>query len=145
MLYPFLVLGEQLQGKVGKNIFYNLSRDCILINLYAPAECTVSALYLRLEATDTNIPQMVPLGRGLPGREVPLLDNYGQQVIPDGRSVGEIFLGGVGIFNGYLNNPDETARVLIQLPRKSGVFYRIGDLGMINAQGQIVFVGRVDF
>ena len=56
-----------------------------LINFFAPAECTVSALYLKLEAVDTHVPQMVPVGRCLPGCKVALLDDYGQQVIPNGR------------------------------------------------------------
>jgi iturin family lipopeptide synthetase A len=81
----------------------------------------------------------------MPGRQVMMLDDYRQQIIPDGQSIGEIYLGGVSIFTGYLNQPEENARVLVRLPQRDGVFYRTGDLGKINIQGQIVFVGRVDF
>ncbi len=81
----------------------------------------------------------------MPGRQVLVLDDYGQQIIPDGRSIGEIYLGGVSIFSGYLNQPEESARVLVRLPQRDGVFYRTGDWGKINTQGQVVFVGRVDF
>jgi hypothetical protein len=144
MGYVFRFLGEQLQGKIAKNLLNYLSPDCSLINVYAPAECTVFALYCKLKACD-NIPEIVPIGRPMPGRQVNLLDDYGQQIIPDGRSIGEIYLGGVSIFSGYLNQPEESARVLVRLPQRDGVFYRTGDLGKINIQGEIVFVGRVDF
>jgi hypothetical protein len=92
-----------------------------------------------------GIPEIVPVGRPMPGRQVMVLDDYGQQIIPDGRSIGEIYLGGVSIFSGYLNQPEESARVLVRLPQRDGVFYRTGDWGKINTQGQVVFVGRVDF
>jgi hypothetical protein len=81
----------------------------------------------------------------MPGRQVMMLDDYRQQIIPDGQSIGEIYLGGVSIFSGYLNQPEESARVLVRLPQRDGLFYRTGDLGKINTQGQIVFIGRVDF
>jgi hypothetical protein len=81
----------------------------------------------------------------MPGRQVLVLDDYHQQVMPDGRAIGEIYLGGVGIFSGYLNQPEESARVFIRFPEKDNVFYRTGDLAKINTQGQIVFIGRADF
>ena len=133
--------GEQLPGQVVRSIFNHLSPGCSLLNIYAPAECTVSAVYQRVESVDGEI----PIGRCLPGRQVALLDTYGQPVIPDGRSVGELYLGGVGVFGGYLNRPEDSARVLVRLPNRDGVFYRTGDLGKINARGQLIFTGRVDF
>jgi hypothetical protein len=137
--------GEQLQGKTVKSLLSHLSDSCLLINIYAPAECTISALVYKIQAADRNIPEIVPIGRCLPGRKVLVLDTYGQQVIPDGRNTGEIFLGGVGIFSGYLNDHEASERVLVRLPNADGVFYRTGDLGRITSEGQLVFVGRIDF
>ncbi|CAF1461540.1 unnamed protein product, partial [Adineta ricciae] len=137
--------GEQLQGKVVKTIFRHLQPTCVLANIYAPAESTVSALYYKIESHDTDLPEIIPIGRCLPGRIVLVLDNYGQQVLPDGRNVGEIFLGGVGIFSGYLNDPQASERVLIRLPNTDDVFYRTGDLARMTLDGQLVFVGRKDF
>ena len=116
-----------------------------MVNIYAPAECTVSALYYKIETHDTDVPETVPIGQCLPGRRVLVLDNYGQAVIPDGKNTGEIFLGGAGVFPGYLNDSQATERVLVRFPNTDGVFYRTGDLSRITSQGQLVFVGRVDF
>ena len=53
--------------------------------------------------------------------------------------------GGVGVFHGYLNrSAEENGRVLLRLSGRDGLFYRTGDLGKINAQGEIVLTGRVD-
>ena len=123
----------------------HLDNSCLLINIYAPAECTISALIYKLLPTDDNIPEIIPIGRCLPGRKVLVLNQWGEQVIPDGRQIGEIFLGGVGIFSGYLSDPQASERVLIRLPNIEGVFYRTGDLARINPDGQLVFVGRKDF
>jgi hypothetical protein len=98
-----------------------------------------------MKAGNDAIPEIVPIGRCLPGRKVFLLDRYGQQIIPDGRNTGEIFLGGIGIFNGYLNKPEESVRVLVRLPNIDGIFYRTGDIGKITCDGELVFVGRTDF
>jgi aryl carrier-like protein len=98
-----------------------------------------------VKSIDKNIAESIPIGRCLPGRKVFILDNYGQQIIPDGRNTGEIFLGGIGIFGGYLNKPEESARVLVRLPNIDGIFYRTGDIGKINCDGELVFVGRTDF
>ncbi|CAF1270471.1 unnamed protein product [Adineta ricciae] len=137
--------GEQLQRKAASSLFRYLPKSCCLANIYAPAECTISALAYRMQATDSIIPEIVPIGRCLPGRKVLVLDNYGQQVLPDGRHIGEIFLGGVGIFSGYLDDPQASERVLVQIPNVDGVFYRTGDLARITSDGQLVFVGRKDF
>ncbi|CAF5021252.1 unnamed protein product, partial [Rotaria sp. Silwood1] len=98
-----------------------------------------------MKSIDRNIPDIVPIGRCLPGRKVFVLDKYGQQIMPDGRNIGEIFLGGIGIFSGYHNQPEESARVLVRLSDSDDIFYRTGDLGKINCNGELLFVGRTDF
>jgi hypothetical protein len=138
-------LGEQLQGNIARALIRHLSNQCVIVNLYAPAECTIAAFYYRIVSADMDIPAFVPIGRCLPGRTAAILDFYGQQIIPDGRSTGEIFIGGIGIFAGYLNRPEDTARVLVDLPHRHGVFYRTGDIGRMTCQGELVFVGRTDF
>ena len=89
--------------------------------------------------------RLVPIGRCLPGRKLFVLDNHGQLIIPDGRNTGEILLGGIGIFTGYLNKPEENLRVLVRLSHNDGVFYRTGDLAKITSDGQVIFAGRTDF
>ena len=63
--------------------------------------------------------------------------------------VGEIGIGGIGVAEGYLNRPDLTKAKFIDdflaLPNNpSGRIYRTGDLGRINQDGEIEFLGRLD-
>jgi len=62
---------------------------------------------------------------------------------------GEIGIGGIGVAEGYFNRPELTAARFIEdflaLPNNpSGRIYRTGDLGRINEDGEIEFLGRID-
>jgi long-chain acyl-CoA synthetase len=51
--------------------------------------------------------------------------------------VGEICIRGPNIFQGYLNNPEETARAFW------GDWFRSGDMGMIDRDGYLFIVDRL--
>ena len=71
---------EQLTSQIVKSIFHHLS-----------PECTISALHFPMKSFgEEEIPEIVPIGRCFLGRQAALLDSYGLQIIPDGRSVGEL-------------------------------------------------------
>lgn len=56
---------------------------------------------------------------------------------PDETGRGEIVVRGPGVFSGYLDNPQETARAFT-----ADGFFRTGDLGRIDAEGFLTVVGR---
>lgn len=56
---------------------------------------------------------------------------------------GDLFIGGVGLANGYNNDAEKTNVAFINHP-KLGRIYRTGDLGRLNAEGYIEFLGRSD-
>jgi non-ribosomal peptide synthetase-like protein len=63
--------------------------------------------------------------------------------------VGEICIGGVGVARGYVKRPDEDRQRFVTLPATNGNghvrrFYRTGDLGRLDAEGNIEFRGRAD-
>ncbi|UJR38878.1 hypothetical protein I4U23_031546 [Adineta vaga] len=116
--------------------------------MFAPAECTISALYHIIIVENQNIhtlPSIIPLGRPLPGRYAFVFDDFQQQIVPDGKAIGELYLGGIGIFKGYFNRRDETKQVLLKLPVCEDSVYETGDLAKISEDGDIIFVGRKDF
>lgn len=55
---------------------------------------------------------------------------------PDAEGVGEIVVRGDNVMQGYYNNPEETAKVLID------GWYHTGDLGYFNDAGYLVISGR---
>nr|WP_293083261.1 thioesterase domain-containing protein [Okeania sp. SIO3B5] len=61
--------------------------------------------------------------------------------------LGELYIGGVGVANGYLNRPEMTAEKFISDPfsdRKESRLYKTGDLARYLPDGNIEFIGRID-
>ena len=56
--------------------------------------------------------------------------------------VGELWAHGANVMRGYLGDPEETARVLVE-DEEGKVWYRTGDLFSIDAEGFLFFQGRV--
>jgi non-ribosomal peptide synthetase-like protein len=113
-----------------------------MVNTYGPTEATVIATY-----TDLLPGKPVTIGCAVPGYSVYLLD-YQMQPVAGGEA-GEIWIGGPGVARGYLGLPGSTeARFLpdpfapADLPDSR--IYRTGDLGRIDSEGNIEFLGRAD-
>ncbi len=120
-----------------------------MFNSYGPTEATVSA-------------SLAPLRLGEPVTIGTPLPNYGLLIIDanaDGRSeqamtllarglTGELCITGPGLADGYLGRPDLTAEKFLPNPWASGQFdarlYRTGDLARIEANGDVVCLGRSD-
>lgn len=114
-----------------------------LINLYGPSETTMTKTYHLVTPADADR-ETVPVGLPIPGTEVLLLDEYGEEC-PLGE-VGEIHLRTRHGTLGYLNDPDATA---ISFGRVAGggpgeVVYRTGDFGFLLPDGELEFLGRSD-
>ncbi|WP_229347995.1 Pls/PosA family non-ribosomal peptide synthetase [Streptomyces sp. UNOB3_S3] len=113
------------------------------LNVYGPTEATVTATWTLL---DPDRP--VTIGVPLPTYAVVLLAPRENTALPPG-TMGEIAIAGTGLANGYLNRPDLTERAFVPdflgIPdNPSGRIYRTGDLGRINAHGEIEHHGRID-
>ena len=103
-----------------------------------------------MSATWTQLRSGAPvtIGVPLPTYSVVILDPEEDRVLPAGQA-GEIGIGGIGLAKGYLNLPDRTAAAFVPdfagLPdNPSGRIYRTGDLGRINAAGEVEHHGRID-
>lgn len=84
-----------------------------------------------------------PIGRALPGAQVSLRDPSGRQV-PVGE-LGEIWVSGDGVADGYLGDPRRTARAFVPDPgSRGGRAYRSGDLARLGADGILYYEGRID-
>lgn len=115
-------------------------------NAYGPTEACVQALVAEHVRPGDD---PVTIGRPLPGVHAWVLD-VRQHPVPDGAA-GELHLGGDGLSTGYLDRPAETAKAfpLLRLPCSDGAWrcervYRTGDRVRRQADGQYVFLGRVD-
>lgn len=72
---------------------------------------------------------------------VRLYDEH-QNLVPVGV-VGEVYFSGAGITQGYLNRTELTAEKFVVIDGQR--FYRMGDVGRFDADGNLELLGRADF
>jgi MGT family glycosyltransferase len=116
------------------------SKDRSMINAYGPTETTIVAT-LSEPLCGRVVP---PIGRSIRNTKVYVLD-AGLQPVPIGV-LGELYVAGPCLAHGYLNLPDLTAEHFIANPfgAPGSRMYRTGDLVRWNADGSLVFLGRLD-
>jgi amino acid adenylation domain-containing protein len=115
-----------------------------VVNNYGPTECTVVATSIALSEQEYGN-QRPAIGRAIDNTDVYILDSKMERV--SGETIGEIYIGGAGLAEGYLNDPVLTAERFIKNPFSTDAgerLYRTGDLGCFLPDGQIAFHGRVD-
>ncbi|KAG0340962.1 hypothetical protein BG005_003096, partial [Podila minutissima] len=115
-----------------------------LINGYGPTETTTFATTYKALNTDRQL-ERLPIGRPIGNTRVYVLDKH-RNPLPIG-AVGELYVGGPGIANGYLNRPDLTAERFLSDPfsKDEGArMYKTGDLVRYLRDGNLVFMGRND-
>jgi len=109
-----------------------------IINTYGPTEATVGATYGHCFPG-----KPIHIGRPLPGYRCHILDEHNQE-----SDRGELAISGIGVATGYLNNPEASEAKFITNPFATGdddrILYRTGDLAAWDADGNIVWLGRLD-
>jgi amino acid adenylation domain-containing protein len=137
-----------------------------LINAYGVSEATIDSTYFEAEQLKLSGDyRLVPIGRPFSNTQIYLLDNN-LQPVPIGVW-GEIYLGGVSLARGYLNNPELTAEKfisypllpvgairacvaavgispLLKSPPQNEKLYKTGDKARYFPDGNIEFSERID-
>ena len=110
-----------------------------LINAYGPTEnAVISTCYPINELPSGDI----PIGKTISGSTCYVVSKLGNLLpinIP-----GELWVGGLGVANGYINNEALTNEVFISNPFAEGKLYKTGDLVRISKDGNIHFISRMD-
>ncbi|MDF6018169.1 non-ribosomal peptide synthetase [Streptomyces sp. JH34] len=120
--------------------------DRFLVNAYGPTETTVCATMSAFQHADGPLApdRAVPIGVPVDGTRVHVLDDRLRPVPPG--VTGELHVAGEGVARGYHGRPALTASRFVADPF-SGTgerMYRTGDLVRWTADGQLVYVSRVD-
>ncbi|MBI4747841.1 MAG: amino acid adenylation domain-containing protein [Acidobacteria bacterium] len=118
------------------------------INGYGPTEATVTCIAYAPPAWSPEMETWteLPIGRPMANVQAYILDRN-LQLVPIGVP-GELCIGGDGLARGYLNRPELTAEKFIPNPFSSDPtarLYRTGDLTRYLPDGNIEFLGRIDF
>ncbi|KAL4913035.1 hypothetical protein BDW62DRAFT_205920 [Aspergillus aurantiobrunneus] len=138
--YPNLqavyLVGEQVSQAVNDQ----WAEKTTLYNMYGPTEATCGATIKRLRPG-----QKVTIGHANPSTRIYILDRN-RRLAPPGV-VGQIFLAGVQVSNGYLHQPQLTAERFFADSVCRGLgeqMYATGDLGYWTKDGELVCLGRND-
>jgi len=115
--------GEALPVDLQNRFFATL--DCGLHNLYGPTEAAIDVSYWACDRNANGA--SVPIGRPVANTQLYIVDAAGQPV-PVGVP-GELWIGGIQVARGYVNQPALTAERFIADP----------------FNGVIEFLGRIDF
>ncbi len=147
-----LVLGGEATGWDLIKKLLSLAPDCAIFNHYGPTETTVGVTTYRLAQDQPkrkmkdNGQTTIPLGRPMANIQIYLLDSY-RQPVPIGVP-GELYISGNSLGRGYLNRPDLTAEKFIPNPfsdKPGAGLYKTGDLARYLPDGNIEFLGRIDY
>lgn len=115
--------------------------NCPVWNTYGPTEATVEAIATTVHP---NLESTVPIGRPVANTTVRVLDSW-LRPVPTGV-IGELYLGGAQLADGYIGRHDLTAERFIADPYNTdgSRLYRTGDLVKWNNTGQLEYLGRAD-
>ncbi|HEU4508039.1 MAG TPA: amino acid adenylation domain-containing protein [Pyrinomonadaceae bacterium] len=137
-----VVGGEALSSQLARGIQDGLGSDVEIYNEYGPTEATVGCMIYRYQPAPAER-AMVPIGRPAANMQIYILD---ERLNPVADYVeGEIYIGGVGVAEGYQGRAEQTAERFVGNPFRQGErMYRSGDMGRRLANGEVEFLGRRD-
>ena len=138
--YVFTI-GEALKQETVR-AFYKHIEGAKLENVYGPAEATV---YVSRYSTVVDEKLLsVPIGKPASNVSIHIIGKHGN--IQPINLAGEICISGACVARGYLNRAELTAEKFGENPLvQNERMYRTGDLGRWLPDGNIEFLGRIDY
>jgi len=135
-----LILGGDVLSAPHVNKVRKKNPQLIIINAYGPTENSCNSTTYKIERDfDYNI----PIGKPINNSTAYIFDKY-MNYEPIGI-IGELYVGGDGLSNGYLNRADLNRTSFINHPHFPGErLYKTGDLARWLPDGNIEFHGRID-
>lgn len=135
--------GSVLPGKYLK-IWQDNLPNAMFVNQYGPTETTASCTY---HVVDEKATEETVLSIGKPYKHYKiLLLSEDNKAVSKGE-VGEICVLGPCLALGYYGDAERTSEAFIQNPLNKNyreLIYKTGDLGRIEADGNLTFLGRKD-
>jgi iturin family lipopeptide synthetase A len=141
-----IVGGEALSTGLAREVSDNFGGQVEIYNEYGPTEATVGCMIYRYDPATDERP-FVPIGRPADNVYIYVLDAC-MNPAPD-NVVGELYIGGDGLAQGYVRRPALTAERFLPNPlsneeARTSRLYRTGDLARRLSNGDIEFIGRCD-
>ena len=138
--------GEQFPKHIA-DLWKQAAPNSTVENLYGPTEATIYISRYEYKKEDEEKifrNSIIPIGHPFPQHEVAIVDDEGEKVV-DGDT-GEICFKGKQVTEGYLHDEVKTNAVFVNFDwdSKESKWYRTGDLGFYNQDGNLECIGRKD-
>ncbi|OKH41541.1 hypothetical protein NIES2101_34185 [Calothrix sp. HK-06] len=141
-----LAASEPLLSDIPKNWRLGFKQDVRFINMYGQTETTgIIAVYPIPDKYKDEV-TIVPIGKAIANTQIYILDDDLRPVAVG--EIGEMYVSGTSLTRGYLKRPDLTEKIFIPNPfsdRPGAHLYKTGDLARYLPDGNIAYVGRVDY
>ncbi len=116
--------------------------DAELISMGGATEAAIWSIFHPIGEVDETA-SSIPYGKPLANQWFHVLNSrMGECPV---HVPGELYIGGAGLAEGYLNADDLTEKVFVIHPTTKQRLYRTGDMGRYLPDGSIEFLGREDF
>jgi surfactin family lipopeptide synthetase C len=116
-----------------------------LLNAYGPTECSDDVTHFTILSPPSEAVVHTPIGRPIMNMRAYILDEH---LLPAPVGVrGELYIGGIGVGRGYLNDAYRTAEAFIPdlfAAARGARLYKTGDVARYRSDGAIEFLGRAD-
>ena len=112
-----------------------------IVSLGGATEASIWSIFYPIDRVEAGWAS-IPYGRPLANQQFYVLDSQLESCpvwVP-----GQLYIGGIGLAQGYWRDPSKTAASFITHPQTGKTLYRTGDLGRYLPSGQIEFLGRED-
>jgi amino acid adenylation domain-containing protein len=138
--------GEQFPKSIGDS-WRRAAPNSSIENLYGPTEATIYIsryVYSIEDEFKTFKNNIIPIGTPFLAHEFSIVDEIGKKVIKG--MTGEIVFTGPQISKGYLHDKSKSDDVFVSFDwdNEERIWYKTGDVGFVNINGDIECIGRKD-
>ena len=138
-IHLFMLSGDWIPVRLPEKLKRMFSSR--VVSLGGATEASIWSIYHEINAVDPTW-KSIPYGYPLSNQSFYVLDEK-MQPRPD-NVPGELYIGGVGVAQGYWQDPEKTTRAYVVHPVLKERIYRTGDWGVRRKNGYIEFLGRED-
>ncbi|MFO0318858.1 MAG: amino acid adenylation domain-containing protein, partial [Neisseriaceae bacterium] len=136
-----LLSGDVFPLSLAKKMLH-LFRNASVINSGGATEVSVISLWYKIDNIEEGW-HSLPYGYAMANQKLYVLDenlNYVPIGVP-----GDLYIGGVGVGNGYWGDEARTKAQFIYHPRLKQIIYKTGDIVRWSREGYIEYICRADF
>lgn len=113
--------------------------EATVFSLGGATEASIWSIYYQIDKINLDW-NSIPYGYPLTNQSIYILNSEHKICPPE--VIGEIYIGGIGVAKGYVNDAEKTDSSFVN--SQYGRLYRTGDFGKFSKEGYVLFCGRRD-